>query len=143
METKICTICKLPLPKTEEFFASRKDKKVPYFQSSCRECQKKYRKVHYENNKQKYINKAALYTKKIYNWFQEIKKDLKCENCGEDRFWVLDFHHIDPIYKEDNIAGLVRKGCKQRLIKEMAKCKVLCSNCHRDLHYKEKLADIV
>ena len=135
-------MCQEILPKTVEFFATRTDRKNLTFQSNCRECQKKYRKNHYLNNKKKYIDKAAKYTKDIVGWFYEIKKELKCEFCGENRYWVLDFHHKDPKEKDAEIATLIYMGSKKRIINEIKKCSVLCSNCHRDLHFKEKNADI-
>lgn len=139
MELKKCTICKEMLPKTDECFAERKDRKNKCFQSSCRKCHKEYRKIHYLNNKKKYIKKAKVYSKMIFDWFQEIRTTLSCEKCGESRYWVLDFHHLDKNKKEGNVVIIAREsGSKKRVIEEMKKCKVLCSNCHRDLHHKEK-----
>lgn len=130
-------MCKEELPKTVEFFATRKDRKNSLFQSNCRNCQKKYRKKHYELNKQKYITKAKKYTYSVVEWFKEIKKDLKCEHCNENRWWVLDFHHVNPEEKDSEVSSLIRKGNKVKIIEEIKKCKVLCANCHRDLHYQE------
>jgi hypothetical protein len=141
METKKCSMCEKQLPKTVEFFATRTDRKKLVFQSNCRECQKNYRREHYLKNKKKYIDKAAQYTKNIIEWFHNIKKELKCEMCGESRFWVLDFHHKDPKEKDLEVSLLTRKGSKKRIVKEIEKCSVLCANCHRDLHFKEKNAD--
>lgn len=137
---RTCSICKEDLPENSIHFASRKRKTKISFQGVCRECQKKYRKKHYEENKAKYIGKAAKYTSDICEWLDEYKKDLKCENCGEDRYWVLDFHHKDPNIKDDEISNLKRKGNKGKLIKEIEKCSVLCANCHRDFHFQEKQA---
>lgn len=139
MEKKKCTICEKNLPKTTKYFAQRKDRKTICYQSSCRKCQKAYRRRHYENNRNKYIKKAVLYNKKVFEWFKEIRSKLKCEICGEARFWVLDFHHKDKSKKDGNVVVIAQKsGSKNKILQEMAKCKVLCSNCHRDLHYQEK-----
>ena len=64
-----------------------------------------------------------------------IKKTLKCSICGEDRWWVLDFHHTDPNKKEKHISHLIESP--KKLQEELKKCIVVCSNCHRDLHYKK------
>jgi len=137
METKKCGTCKKDLPETTEYFATRTDKKTLRYQHSCRDCHKKYRREHYLLNKKKYIDKAVVYRKKISSWFRDIKKGLRCVNCGEDRWWVLDFHHRDPNEKENNISGMARHGSKKALLDEIKKCDVLCANCHRDIHYKE------
>ena len=143
METKRCSLCKNDLPATDEFFASRYDKKEVQLQGTCRLCQKKYRKDHYKKHKQKYIDKAKDYRIKVRDWFNDLKKDLFCEVCGEDRYWVLDFHHNDPLQKDNEVTNLVRDCSKEKIIEEIKKCKVLCSNCHRDLHHKERQAEIV
>jgi hypothetical protein len=139
METKFCKGCETDLPLTDEFFASRYDRKNKLFQSTCRKCQKIYRKKHYENNKAKYIGKAKEFTKGCVDWFVQLKESLKCEQCSENRSWVLDFHHKDPKEKDIEVSLLVRKGNKQKVLDEISKCIVLCANCHRDLHYQEKI----
>ena len=58
--------------------------------------------------------------------------------CGEDRWYVLDFHHIGD--KDFNISQKVQEGCSLDTIKkEIEKCIVLCANCHREVHYKERI----
>jgi hypothetical protein len=137
MDIKTCCICKKDLPATSEFFAQRKDRKNRTLQSSCRVCHKEYRKIHYQKNKKKYIKKAKEYNKKVANWYDDFKSNLICSKCDEKRWWVLDFHHADPDQKEYSIAKLKNNGSKPKLLKEISKCIILCSNCHRDLHYKQ------
>lgn len=134
-------MCKKELPKTHEFFAQRrigKDGQI-IFNSNCRVCHSEYRKDHYNRNKDKYIKKARSYGKKVSNWLDEYKNTLKCIKCGESRGWVLDFHHIDPKTKGKDISILKGDASKKKILEEMKKCIVLCSNCHRDLHYQEKI----
>lgn len=60
----------------------------------------------------------------------------KCEICGYDKYQnALDFHHIDPEYKEYAIGEINTDFSK--LLKEIDKCKLLCNRCHRELHYEE------
>jgi hypothetical protein len=67
--------------------------------------------------------------------FKEIKKNLKCNKCNEDDIACLDFHHLDPLEKDAAVGQIARKVSTKRLLEEIAKCEVLCSNCHRKLHY--------
>jgi predicted HNH restriction endonuclease len=59
-------------------------------------------------------------------------KGGKCEHCGYDKYrGALEFHHKDPTKKDPT--GL--KAYKlERLFAEVDKCKLLCSNCHREEH---------
>ena len=66
------------------------------------------------------------------------KAGLGCP-CGEMHPACLDFHHRDG-GKEINPADAVsRAWSKSRLLAELGKCDVLCSNCHRKLHYAERV----
>jgi hypothetical protein len=106
-------------------------------QNSCRECQRNYTRNHYRKNKQYYKDKAKQYREDVREWFRQWKRTLKCEQCGEDRSACLDFHHIDPAEKEFNVSYAWCWGSKKRILEEAAKCDVLCSNCHRVLHFGE------
>ena len=67
------------------------------------------------------------------------KADKGCATCGERHPACLDFHHRDPSTKEFNIASKsAMEHSLARLMKEIHKCVLLCSNCHRKLHYKER-----
>jgi len=58
----------------------------------------------------------------------------KCQDCGESfPLCCYDFHHLDERTKLFEIApGLDRKI--ETLEDEVAKCILLCSNCHRVRH---------
>ena len=58
---------------------------------------------------------------------------IECAECGEDDKVCLQFHHIDPNKKETNVVAFA-SGSRARLIAEIAKCVVLCANCHLKEH---------
>lgn len=70
-------------------------------------------------------------------WVGQIKVERGCINCGYDVHpAALSFHHLDPEQKKFTIG----KGYhpKKDVLTEIAKCIVLCENCHRVLHAEEK-----
>ena len=72
----------------------------------------------------------------LFIWLTEYKANQSCK-CGEKDPACLDFHHRNPDDKKFDISSAVKRGCsKGRILEEIAKCDVLCSNCHRKLHYK-------
>lgn len=103
---------------------------------------KKYRKEWYERNKENERIKAkerqSTRRKEFRDWFNLYKKNLKCEKCGFNHPAALDFHHLNSKEKEFNISQLKRFGNKEKLLKEIEKCMVLCSNCHRIHHFDEQ-----
>jgi hypothetical protein len=60
----------------------------------------------------------------------------KCTDCGYSHSaHALDFHHRDPSTKEFAVGSF--SGSKERLRAEIAKCDLLCANCHRLRHAAE------
>lgn len=61
-------------------------------------------------------------------------KGGRCKKCGYDRcINAFDFHHLDPNEKEINISMILNNSW-DIIKKELDKCVLLCSNCHRELH---------
>jgi hypothetical protein len=72
-------------------------------------------------------------------WVKDIRAGLSCVTCGENDSACLDFHHRDPNGKDFHVMTKARLGIsKDRVLAEIAKCDVLCSNCHRKLHAAER-----
>ncbi len=133
MKTKICGKCKKE-KNVSEFH--KNPTKKDGVQSMCKECRKKYHRKHYLANKEKYCLEAQTRRVRLREEFTDFKKTLKCSKCGEDRWYVLDFHHRNPDEKEGDISRLVGTGRSEESIKkEIEKCDILCSNCHKELHY--------
>jgi len=97
-----------------------------------RECRRRW----YANNKDSekvHVKRRKIEIKK---WFDNYKKDLRCMKCSESHPAVLEFHHHLK-NKEYSIAEMSHNGYSvDRIKKEIDKCIVLCSNCHRKEHYK-------
>jgi hypothetical protein len=73
-------------------------------------------------------------------WFAELKVQLACSRCGEDHPACLQFHHRDPKAKDVSVANAVRRGwSRERILRELAKCDVLCANCHFKHHAREAI----
>lgn len=71
-------------------------------------------------------------------WLDDIKSKEGCQ-CGEKHPACLEFHHLDPSKKDDEISTMLKNGCsKESILTEIQKCLLMCSNCHKKLHYKEK-----
>lgn len=58
-----------------------------------------------------------------------------CESCGYNTCLdALEFHHVDPAIKEFTLGvkGFIKHA--DAIFQEARKCKLLCSNCHRNVH---------
>lgn len=71
-------------------------------------------------------------------WEKLIKiKGGFCARCKQSfHFSCFDFHHRDPRTKEIAIGMKIVSNKIETLIAEIKKCDLLCSNCHRIIHFE-------
>jgi hypothetical protein len=115
--SKVCSKCKIEKDESEFYSNKRMPDGLDYY---CKDC----RKSKNEDNIETYYDN------------QEFIESLKteCCKCGEDRPWVIQFHHVNPQDKLFNLS-LCGARSKSSLWKEASKCVCLCSNCHDEFHY--------
>lgn len=90
-------------------------------------------------NKKYYKNLSSKhYYLNIIN-YKNIMKKLKsngCAICGYNKYdGALDFHHVNPNNKKFNLSINALSLSNKRIINELNKCILLCSNCHREIHH--------
>jgi hypothetical protein len=94
---------------------------------------------YYQDNSSRFAENARRREREIKEFIQQQKAGLSCKQCGNADIRVLDFHHADKNTKEASISSMAKRGWgKERILKEIAKCEVLCANCHRILHWEER-----
>jgi hypothetical protein len=75
----------------------------------------------------------------LRNYLNDYLVIHPCIDCGETDPVVLEFDHKNPAEKRHNISALIMAGNSiKRLMSEIEKCDVRCSNCHRRRHSKDK-----
>lgn len=72
-------------------------------------------------------------------------KGGKCEICGYDKnISALEFHHINPSEKKIQLDSRHLSNTSiEKLREEIDKCMLLCSNCHKELHYPQCNKNVV
>lgn len=125
---KVCSTCRRELPLSE--FSK---KRLNRLQASCKECNRKYNKTHYQNNKDVYIKKAKVWDDRNrqanLSYLLEYLLEHPCVDCGESDPLVLEFDHLRD--KTKNISTLWQAATWSTVLKEIEKCEVRCANCHR------------
>ncbi len=99
-----------------------------------------YGREYYQRNRQHLLTKQAEKNKRLRErqrqWLIEYKKKLSCARCGENHPATLQFHHRERDEKKFEIAFYTALGfSKARLLAEIAKCDVVCANCHAKEHW--------
>jgi hypothetical protein len=90
------------------------------------------RRKHYHNNKEQYLERNKAKKLEMKKFVADLK-NVPCMDCGiKYNPWVMEFDHRDPNEKVENIGRAISRGSWTKLKEEVAKCDVVCSNCHRE-----------
>lgn len=144
METKTCKKCETP-KKLSEFRLLKSGNRA----GTCLRCQYDVKNANRNaKGKREGITESARYRRdnpeKVTEWRQKyrrrnlmhvlnIKMSTPCADCGEHYPPVcMDFDHLDGEDKESSISALMNQGASlARIDAEIAKCELVCANCHR------------
>jgi len=109
-------------------------KKDGYFKENWRE----------PNSYKRNVEKKKIYKKNLYdkvsNYLNDYKLSKGCRECGYKKSpYALEFHHRDRRLKIKNVSNFRKSSWTQleNIVKEVQKCDILCSNCHKILTKKE------
>jgi len=95
--------------------------------SRAKEAKRRY----YERNRSKYL----AYARKSQEKYRDLVRHYKsvpCADCAQSYpYYVMDFDHREGETKLYGVAQLHRFKSLAILEAEIAKCDVVCSNCHR------------
>lgn len=87
----------------------------------------------YYRNRKKVLEGKYRRRKRNRDFVKNIKKGKKCVDCKKEYpFYAMDFDHRDKKKKRETVSRLVHDNVPiEDLKKEIAKCDLVCSNCHR------------
>lgn len=102
-----------------------------------REYHQKYHKDWYEKNKTERRKQIIAHKEQSRLWVKNYKQGKGCSKCGESHPATLDFHHTNGTKEANVTTAYVRGWSIDRIKKEIDKCIILCSNCHRKHHYSD------
>lgn len=99
-----------------------------------KETERIYQNKYYHKHKEKWIEGTANRRNKIRAALITYKAERGCAQCGEKHPSTLDFHHNGN--KEMCVSKMVQMGRSlKNIMIEIDGCNILCSNCHRKLHW--------
>jgi hypothetical protein len=111
-----------------------KDRKSPEALTSNRKAGRKY----YEKNKAAQLVRNKNKKDQIRSYIRQYKEHHGCMDCKVKTYpyYVLDFDHRDPQEKLRSPSTLANGNSWKNMLEEIAKCDVVCANCHRERTHK-------
>lgn len=138
---KKCSKCGLR-KQLKDFYKRKTGLRTGEYYEKCKECYKNRGRIYYHQNRKRQLELAKKRKQKYIKERKEFLDNIKnkpCFDCGKKYpAWIMDFDHRDGRSKIATISFLVfRKLVKFDKIKEeIAKCDLVCSNCHRGRTYR-------
>lgn len=96
--------------------------------------QKLISKINMRKSRKAYARRKYLEKRQ---WLWEYRSSHPCQLCQESHPACITFHHRDPAQKSFDIHKYYHKSMTT-IIAEIAKCDILCFNCHMKHHYNER-----
>lgn len=116
--TKRCPSCRVEKPLSEYYVSRSRPAPSPY----CKPC-----------SNQKTIERQQRLKQQAIEY-----KGSRCQRCGYDRYaGALELHHRDPGQKEFSLSH-AQLTSFEKVKSELDKCDLLCSNCHREEHARQR-----
>jgi hypothetical protein len=96
-----------------------------------KEKQKEYQRNHAIEQKDKYRKRHKVQWNEMKDYVNK-KKNVPCMDCNISYpHFVMDFDHRDPKTKSMNVSAFGDHLSYKKLDEEIAKCDLVCANCHR------------
>lgn len=104
-----------------------------------KECIARY---YLENKERLYLSKKKKRSS-YRKYLQEVKEATPCADCKENfPYYIMDFDHLPGTEKKFEIGGANSATSLQALKDEIAKCEVVCANCHRHRTFMRQTQDL-
>lgn len=101
--------------------------------------QKQWLEDNKDKIRQQTYDRLQKYRRRNKQFVWELKMNNPCKDCGG--FFhpaAMDFDHISDDKVKD-VSRLVRDSSLERIKREIEKCDLVCSNCHRIRTYNRNL----
>ena len=88
--------------------------------------------------------KLSITKQKAYlaQYIRDLKEKSPCLDCKKTYpYYVMDFDHVRGV-KHKNVSELISTLSKKKIDLEIAKCEIVCSNCHRIRTHMRKMNKI-
>ena len=125
IETQRCALCGdvKPLEAFHRMGAGR--------QRYCKPCRRDWDAAYWARRRHFRMSQQRDRRRELREWISGIKSSTPCTDCG-GYFHpaAMTYDHLPGHEKRDDISSLVAGGYRGAVVTEMAKCEIVCANCH-------------
>lgn len=79
--------------------------------------------------------------RRAQGWMLAQLRDRPCVDCRKTFLpFVMEFDHRDPATKRSTVTRMLGRAGLDGILAEVAKCDIVCVNCHRERTYRRRMA---
>ena len=118
----------------DEFHLSTRYGRQPW----CKRCRKAYDHAYFAATRPIRVAQKRARKADILAWVRSLKS-RPCSDCGlRFHFAAMHFDHRPGETKDFEIGFAVRGYSRNRILAEIAKCDLVCANCHAVRTYRRR-----
>ena len=123
---KTCGSCKAQKPLTDFHRRGRG------YQTWCKDCRRAYDRSYHADTRPRRLALARARHERVVEWYRDLKSSTPCADCGRRRYHhaAMQWDHLPGAIKLNDVSNLVQRHCKTVILAEIAKCELVCANCH-------------
>jgi hypothetical protein len=123
---KLCGRCGLAKPDPSFHRSTRRG-----LQAWCKDCRKEYDAAYHRRHRERRRLQKKQNRADFMGWYHALKEGKPCTDCGAvlpPR--AMQWDHLPGNEKIDHVATLRQANNRRRILAEIAKCELVCANCH-------------
>src|SRR5712691_881632 len=122
-----CSRCGLTKPASE---FHRNTRRRDGLQAYCKACRKVLDRERYLRTRARVAERRRSFQHRRAEWLRELKTDRPCADCG--RVYPPEVMHWDHLPGTEKLGDLsaFKPRSKKAIAEELAKCELVCANCH-------------
>ena len=130
---KRCGSCELTKPLSEFH------RRGPGHQTWCKACRRTYDRDYHRRTRPIRLAQKRLQHRRISEWYRELKSSTPCADCGRTfHHAAMSWDHLPGHVKVDDVSSLVSRHNRSLILAEIAKCELVCANCHAVRSYERR-----
>jgi hypothetical protein len=100
-------------------------------QTWCKDCRRSYDAEYHRETSALRVEQKRERHAEFVEWYFALKEGKPCTDCGQSFHpAAMQWDHVPGAPKLASVADLCRKNNRRRVLEEIAKCELVCANCH-------------
>lgn len=101
------------------------------FQWWCKSCRRSHDSAYHAKTRPLRLLQKREAKRRLAAWVDDLKTTQPCVDCGKSFHpAAMTFDHLPGTTKRGEVSDLVKSGCTRLAREEIAKCDLVCANCH-------------